>query len=221
MFIHITNILFVDAFSTHIRGPTREHFFRQQSTLLHLSNIIDAEFIPDDNTGGTHANELSLIEYSQNQDPEWKNMPVAFCDTNSNTYIDCNLAFYVKDPLGDDNEGAEYALGTPCEVPIVVALELGGENTATTSTGEGEDGTTSVINLSKVVPINPDDNTNEEGDSSIMKHEEKEEIFQMAARALMDEFGQSIRLKKTPRVLSIEGDFDAVIGFGKRFCRAI
>ena len=36
----------------------------------------------------------------------------------------------------------------------------------------------------------------------------KEETFQMAARALI----RAIRLKKTPRVLSIEGDFDAVIG---------
>ena len=62
-------------------------------------------------------------------------MPIAFCDTQSNTYVDCNLAFYVKDPTttstldgnvdDDDYEKVEeYALGVPCEIPIVVALEL-------------------------------------------------------------------------------------------------
>jgi len=126
-------------------------------------------------------------------------MPIAFCDTESNSYIDCNLAFYAKDPLGDNNEGAEYALGVPCEVPIVVALELEDEDAPT----EGQDAT--VINLTKVIPINPDDNTE-------MNNEEKEEIFQMAARALMDEFGPTIRLKKTPRVLTMDGDLDAAIG---------
>lgn len=45
-----------------------------------------------------------------------------------------------------------------------------------------------------------------------MGDEDKEEIFQMAARALMDEFGPNIRMKKTPRVLTLEGDLDGVIG---------
>eukprot|EP00581_Thalassiosira_minuscula_P028824 CAMPEP_0183755208 /NCGR_PEP_ID=MMETSP0739-20130205/4039_1 /TAXON_ID=385413 /ORGANISM="Thalassiosira miniscula, Strain CCMP1093" /LENGTH=427 /DNA_ID=CAMNT_0025991973 /DNA_START=169 /DNA_END=1452 /DNA_ORIENTATION=+ len=186
---------------------------KQQSpiSLLHQSKIIDAEVIPDDEASDDYSTpsiqSFNLVEYSQNQDPDWKSMPVAFCDTDSNTYIDCNLAFYAKDPLGDDAGGAEYALGVPCEIPIVVALELDDEENAKNDQ-RGEEGDGTVVNLSKVIPINPDDNS----EGSIMREEDKEEIFQMAARALMDEFGPTIRLKKTPRVLTMEGDLDAVIG---------
>jgi len=181
---------------------------RQSPTQLHLAKIIDAEVIPDDEANDSLLNgnpASTLIEYSQNQDPDWKSMPIAFCDTESNSYVDCNLAFYAKDPLGDNSEGAEYALGVPCEVPIVVALELG-DDSDKNNNEEGEDA--SVINLTKVIPINPDDNS----EGSVMRDEEKEEIFQMAARALMDEFGQNIRMKKTPRVLTIEGDLEGAIG---------
>ena len=137
-------------------------------------------------------------------------MPVAFCDNDSNTYIDCNLAFYVKDPFGDDENGAEYALGVPCDVPIVVALEEEDNDNERSSAGSSED---AVTNLLKVLPINPDDdNSSGGGGAVIMKDEEKEEIFQMAARALMDDFGPQIRLKKTPRTLTMEGDLEALIG---------
>jgi hypothetical protein len=131
-------------------------------------------------------------------------MPVAFCDVRTNTYIDCNLAFYVKGPpsssMGED--GVEYALGVPCEIPIVVALEL--EDDALTDKG--------VVNLSKVVPINPNDNDFWEGSEAMMRDKEKEEVFQLAARALIDEYGPAIQLKKTPHVLTIEGDMDCVVG---------
>jgi hypothetical protein len=131
-------------------------------------------------------------------------MPVAFCDVRTNTYIDCNLAFYVKGPpsssMGED--GVEYALGVPCEIPIVVALEL--EDDALTDKG--------VVNLSKVVPINPNDNDFWEGSEAMMRDKEKEEVFQLAARALIDEYGPAIQLKKTLHVLTIEGDMDCVVG---------
>jgi hypothetical protein len=98
-------------------------------------------------------------------------MPVAFCDVRTNTYIDCNLAFYVKGPpsssMGED--GVEYALGVPCEIPIVVALEL--EDDALTDKG--------VVNLSKVVPINPNDNDFWEGSEAMMRDKEKEKVFQI------------------------------------------
>ena len=57
-------------------------------------------------------------------------MPIAFCDAESNTYVNCNLAFYVRDPdgSGGSDEGVEYALGVSREVPIIVALELEGNN---------------------------------------------------------------------------------------------
>ncbi|KAL7533612.1 hypothetical protein ACHAWF_004559 [Thalassiosira exigua] len=179
---------------------------------LHLAGsgrIIDAEVVPDDEASAGSSDDpapppQTLVEYSQNQDPDWKSMPVAFCDVASNTYVDCQLAFYVKDPLGDPDEGAEYALGVPCEVPIVVALEVDGDSDGPAD-GGGEDGV-GVINLSRVVPVEPDDGV------GILGDEEKEEVFQLAARALMDEFGSKIRLKKTPRVLTIEGDLDASIG---------
>ncbi|KAL3770297.1 hypothetical protein ACHAW5_000676 [Stephanodiscus triporus] len=45
-----------------------------------------------------------------------------------------------------------------------------------------------------------------------MREEEKEEVFQLAARVLIDEYGLSMRLKKTPRVLTLEGDLDGVLG---------
>jgi len=204
----------VDSFAPTNPIHHHHHHHHHHHVSLHQSNnnIIDAEVIPDDELNNDNSNtatipanqESSLIEYSQNQDPDWKSMPVAFCDTVSNSYIDCNLAFYVKDPNGATG-AAEYALGVPCEVPIVVALEYE-END---ETREGDDGSSTVINLSKVLPINPDGNT---AGSNIMKDEEKEEIFQLAARALMDEFGQGIRLKKTPRALTMEGDLEEVIG---------
>ncbi|KAL3808212.1 hypothetical protein ACHAXA_006315 [Cyclostephanos tholiformis] len=195
-----------------------------------LSKIIDAEVVPDDDdeeeddvmdippvdsSSSSTSTMMDLIEYSQNLDPDWKDMPVAFCDVTSNTYVDCNLAFYVRDPENDGIGGAEYALGVPCDVPIVVALELeddedetgeggGGGATTTTTLVDGK----GIVNLSKVVPINPDD----EHDAGYMVEEEKEGIFQMAARALIGEYGQSIRLKRTPRVLTLEGDLDALLG---------
>lgn len=175
---------------------------------MHQSKIIDAEVIPDDENPppSSPPPPQSLIEYSQNQDPDWKSMPVAFCDVASNTYVDCNLAFYARDPLGDGEGGAEYALGVPCEVPIVVALELDGEDGASAAEEEGAPAT--VVSLDKVVPINPDDGSG----GGVLRDEEKEEVFQMAARALMDEFGRNVRLKKTPRVLTLEGDLDGVLG---------
>jgi hypothetical protein len=155
-------------------------------------------------------------------------MPIAFCDTQSNTYIDCNLAFYVKDPttlVGEDME-EEYALGVPCEIPIVVALELPDDDAssnlvgATTSTAAENDQMSAkkVVNLSRVIPINPDDSIHSEyglpntNNIISMQDEEKEEIFQLAARALMEEFGPSIRLKRTPRVLTMEGNLDEILG---------
>ncbi|KAL9190385.1 hypothetical protein ACHAXT_007596 [Thalassiosira profunda] len=208
----VTSPVAVDAFLT-CKYDTITH--QSRPAALRPSKIIDAEVIPDDDGGGGSGSgidpEQSLVEYSQNQDPEWKSMPVAFCDADANTYIDCNLAFYAKDPLGDDSGGAEYALGVPCEVPVVVALELGEGGSAAVGGNEGD--AANVINLSKVIPLSPDDDG--EG-SNVMADEEKEEVFQMAARALMDEFGEGIRLKKTPRVLTLEGDIDGAIGDWKK-----
>lgn len=172
---------------------------RETKTLLHQSEIVDAQVVP-----GESSEPLNLIEYSQNQDPQLKSAPLAFCDTESNTYINCHLAFYVKDPLGDDGP-PEYALGTPSEVPIVVAMEMEdnrGANPRTSDVQEGGEEAAAIFNLSKVVPINPDKNS----EGSIIRDEEKEEIFQIAARALQDVFGPSIRLKNTPRTLTVEGD---------------
>ena len=150
----------------------------------------------------------TLVEYSQNLDPNWKTMPVAFCDVRTNTYIDCNLAFYVKasPSLSMGEDGVEYVLGVPCEIPIVVALEL--EDNASTDNADDK----GVANLAKVVPINPEDNDFWEGSEAMMRDEEKEEVFQLAARALIDEYSPAIQLKKTTRVLPIEGDMDCVVG---------
>lgn len=185
---------------------------RETTTSLHQSEIIDAEVVPDESSRSDSSSRNGLIEYSQNQDPEWKSMPIAFCDNESNSYIDCNLAFYVKDPLGDISGYAEYALGVPSEIPIVVAFEPKedkdrGANANASDAQRGEENAT-VINLSKVIPISPD--TNQEG--SIIREDEKEEIFQIAARALKNGFGPSIRLKKTPRTLTVEGDLDTALG---------
>ncbi|KAL7438829.1 hypothetical protein ACHAXH_009178 [Discostella pseudostelligera] len=185
---------------------------RTSAAKLDLSptNIIDAEVISsdDDNNNNNESatspsSSNNLIEYSQNLDPDWKSMPIAFCDTQSNTYVDCNLAFYVKDPT------TTSTLGVPCEIPIVVALEL----------EENEDGAKNVVNLSRVIPINPDDTSVYDPESGpldnnsiFLQDEDKEEIFQLAARALMEEFGPTIRLKRTPRVLTMEGDLDEVLG---------
>ncbi|KAL7488984.1 hypothetical protein ACHAW6_014585 [Cyclotella cf. meneghiniana] len=160
------------------------------------SKIIDAEFTPNDDHNDirnnpktdtrtaaatdVRTNPMTLIEYSQNQDPDWKSMPVAFCDAETDTYIDCTLAFYVR----HDDDDVEYALGVPCEIPVVVALEC----------DDDEEGT-------RVEPVPVDRN-----------EEETREIFEMAARALMEEFGNEIRLKRTPRVLTLQGDLDGVIG---------
>lgn len=206
--------------STFIILPSIDAFGRQASIFhrsvvdtreVQFSKIIDAEVIPDedgsssdiissDSSGTADDLQLSLIEYSQKQDPDWKSMPIAFCDTVSNSYIDCNLAFYVKDPLGQNGQGAEYSLGVPCEVPIVVALEVSDDD-------DENDNDAAFTNLSRVIPINP-----EHSDEDTISDEVKEEIFQMAARALMEEFGSGIRLKKTPRVLTLDGNLDEVIG---------
>eukprot|EP00984_Skeletonema_dohrnii_P011889 scaffold4771_cov86-Skeletonema_dohrnii-CCMP3373.AAC.1 len=181
---------------------------------VQFSKIIDAEVIADDD-GSDNDNissgssttddnlQLSLVEYSQKQDPDWKSMPIAFCDTVSNSYIDCNLAFYVKDPLGQNGQGAEYSLGVPCEVPIVVSLEVADDE----ENDNGDNDDAAFTNLSKVIPISP-----EHTDEDTLSEEEKNEIFQMAARALMEEFGAGIRLKKTPRVLTLDGNLEEVIG---------
>ena len=121
-------------------------------------------------------------------------MPVAFCDVQSNTYIDCTLAFYVK-----GSDGEEYCLGVPCEQPVVVAVEI-----------DSSFGSNAMANLGTVLPINPDD-ADSPGCYKI-DEDQKKEVFEVAARALSEEFGKQIRLKKTPRVLTLTGDLDAVIG---------
>jgi hypothetical protein len=182
------------------------------------SKVLDAELILA--AAAAAANEVlppvkeeelystTLVKYSQNIDPDWKTMPVAFCDVRTNTYIDCNLVFYVKVPpsLSMGEDGVEYALGVPCEIPIVVTLELEDDASADNADDKG------VANLYKVGPINPDDYDFWEGSEAMMHDEEKEEVFQLATRALIDEYGPVIRLKKTTRVLTIEGDMDCVVG---------
>ncbi len=150
-------------------------------------------------------NGMALVDYSQNQDPDWKSMLLAFCDLPSNTYVDCNLEFYAKDPLSPNiYGGAEHALGVPCEIPIVVALEMDDDDSNGEDRGDG-----TVVELGRAIPLDPDGNGN---GSDRMRDEEKEEIFQLTARALTDEFGPSIRLKCTPRLLTLGGDLDAAIG---------
>ena len=193
------------------------------------SKIIDVEVIPNNDdspsttttTTSSSPPPLNLVEYSQNQDPEWKDMKIAFCDEQSNTYIDCTLAFYVKDTSesGSGSEGRndgveEYALGVPCEVPIVVALETddNDSNDNVDTVGGERTNNNNLVNLSKVVPINPDQQSVDERND--MSEEEKEEIFQLAARALTNEYDNGgnnkksnnnvIRMKKTPRVLTLE-----------------
>jgi len=202
----------IDAFS--FGSIAKVHKSVADRTVIQFAKIIDAEVIPDNdsendsissgNSGIGQNSQMSLVEYSQKQDPDWKTMPVAFCDPISNSYIDCNLAFYVKDPLGQNGQGAEYSLGVPCEVPIVVALEIADDE----ENGNDNNDDAAVTYLSRVIPINPE-NTDTDND---IGEEEKNEIFQIAARALMEEFGSGIRLKKTPRVLTIEGNIDEVIG---------
>jgi hypothetical protein len=87
-----------------------------------------------------------------------------------------------------------------------VALKL--EDDASTDNANDK----GVANLSKVVPINPNNNDFWEGSEAMMRDEEKDEVFQLAARALIDKYGQEIQLKKTPCVLTIEGDMDCVVG---------
>ena len=65
------------------------------------------------------------------------------------------------------------------------------------------------MELGRAIPLDPDENG--EGSES-MNDEEKEQIFQLAARALAEKIGPRIRLKRTPRVLTLEGDLDAAIG---------
>ena len=129
-----------------------------RSKVLDAELILAADAANDDEVLPPEKEEelysTTLVEYSQNLDPDWKTMPVAFCDVRTNTYIDCNLAIYVKDPpsssMGED--GVEYVLGVPYEIPIVVALDLEDDALTDNSNDKG------VANLSKVVPINPDDN---------------------------------------------------------------
>ena len=162
-----------------------------------MGNIIDAEVISSDEPSDDVP--MSLVEYSRNQDPDWKEQPIAFVDNEMNTFIDCTLAFYVKDPQSD--KGAEYALGVPCEIPIVVAREGGA------SGANSDDDDDDVFSFSKAVPLIPG-----EDDGSGLSRDEKEEVFQLAARALMDTYGESIRLKNTPRMLTIEGSLDEILG---------
>jgi len=232
--VHVTDAFVPPIIPSHksLSQHKQPHFFSDTANILHQGKIIDAEFLLDDDdndasnypnsykTAIKNAADMSLVEYSQNQDRDWKSMPVAFCDTESNTYIDCNLAFYVKDPVDAE---VEYALGVPCEIPIVVALECDEDEGDGAVAEKNKDLVVvsnrgwreqdALTNFSKVIPINPDEGS---GDADVnglnLSEQEKEEIFQMAAHALMEEFGPNIRLKKTPRVLTLEGDLEGVIG---------
>ena len=62
-----------------------------------------------------------------------------------------------------------------------------------------------MLSLSRSMPIGPDDD-------GAMDYEHKKEIFHLAVRALADEFESDIRLKSTPRVLTIEGYLDKALG---------
>jgi hypothetical protein len=129
--------------------------------ILAAANAADDKVLPPEKEEELYS--TALVKYSQNLDPHWKTMPMAFCDVRTNTYIDCNLAFYVKGPpsslMGED--GVEYVLGVPYEIPIVVALDLEDDALTDNSNDKG------VANLSKVVPINPDDNNFWEGSEAL------------------------------------------------------
>ena len=115
--------------------------------------------------------------------------------------------------MKDAETGEEYALGVPCETPVVVALEL--DDLPSASTGSGEDIEEEILaNLGTVLPINPDSHPSDNSNTGeyTISEEAKEEIFQIAAKSLMEEYGQNIRLKKTPRVLTVVGDLDSQIG---------
>lgn len=154
--------------------------FYGRKTLKHLySNIIDVEFSKEDDDGSQILNSggaETLLDYSLNMDPEWKDIPVRFIDTESagkNKYIDCKLAFLIE------MDGVEYSIAVPCETQVGVVCE------------------------GSFVGGNPSHYLDSDDEENI-------ELMEIAAAQFAKEFGEELKIKRTPRTLTVEGDLESI-----------
>jgi hypothetical protein len=92
-------------------------------------SILDVEFakiVDNDNQMVEEAapSPKSLLEYSLELDPQWKEARIPFVDfASNNRAIDCHLAFLV------DLDGSTYGIGVPCDAAAAVTLEQNGKTT--------------------------------------------------------------------------------------------
>jgi hypothetical protein len=91
-------------------------------------SIVDVDFVKMDKTVTVTEREeapspKSLLEYSLELDPQWKEARIPFVDSASNRAIDCHLAFLV------DLDGSTYGIGIPCDPAAAVTLEQNGKTT--------------------------------------------------------------------------------------------
>jgi hypothetical protein len=121
-------------------------------------------------------------------DPKWKETRIPFCRSISEEYIDGKLAFMVE------LEGQQYGIAVPFDHAVAIVVEKGGKKNKKGETNQQQQEMT-------VQYIDPD------------KYEEKEdyqELMEIMAAQVQEQFGPDYTLRKTPKVLTISGDLNAI-----------
>ena len=131
----------------------------------------------------------SLLDWSLNADPRWKETRTPFC--RGEEYIDGKVAFVVE------LEGSHYGIAVPFDEAVAVIIQDNNHHQRTA----GRDNDDNNNNNNMVEYVNPD---------LYEENEEYQELLEIMAAQVQNEFGEDITLRKTPKVLTISGDLSPV-----------
>jgi len=185
--------------------PSWSTYFKTRNQIVVYASendFVDVEFersspeeedssIPEDLENDVEDPDLSslletttnLIEISLDSgDPRWKEARIPFC--RENEYIDCKLAFTV------DLEGQSYGIGVPFDTPVAIVVQE--------KSKKGKDSNNESMDTINVDPDAYSDN------------EEYAELMEIFAGQVQEQLGEELRLRKTPKVLTVSGGLDKI-----------
>ena len=129
----------------------------------------------------------SLLDWSLNADPRWKETRIPFC--RGEEYIDGKVAFVVE------LEGSHYGIAVPFDEAVAVIIQDNNHHQRPTSR-DADNNDNNIVEY-----VNPD---------LYEENEEYQELLEIMAAQVQNEFGEDITLRKTPKVLTISGDLSPV-----------
>jgi hypothetical protein len=233
LFIIQDVIFFVTPFTLFNNKSNNIHLTAKSKTAANSkqNNFIDAEFYPSEDeekrnnkkssskstssstatataTATASSKKVSPLQASLSSlDPKLSSLSVNFLDSSPNksslkqSFIPCRLAFTTT------YNGVEYVLGTPTDTQVAIYVEDTNTNTAYFLDPDEDDNVeimeraASVFDL-KYKHISLADEDDEEDISNSNNKDERQKL--------------SIRFKRTPRTLTVEGDLSMITGNWKK-----